>query len=103
MVDVQELMNENIKELMKEMTISIRYNIVDTMKTQTTKHSTNLTPMSPPEPITQSPHFTPPKSRTQTTSSMKLILKSPQMNGRHQHPQPKMTIKNNLRNYRRYV
>ena len=96
-------MNENIKELIKEMAISIRYNIVDTMNTQTTNNPTNLTPMSPPEPITQSPYSTSPKLRTQTTSSMKWILKSPQMNGRHQHPQPKMTIKKNLRNYRRYV
>ena len=31
-VDVQELMNENIKELMKEMAVSVRNNIVDTMK-----------------------------------------------------------------------
>ena len=53
MVDVQELMNENMKELMKEMAVSIRNTIVDTMKTQTVKNSTNLTPMSPPETITQ--------------------------------------------------
>ena len=33
MVDVQELMNENMKELMKEMAVSIRNNITDTMKT----------------------------------------------------------------------
>ena len=33
MVDVQELMNENMKELMKEMAVSIRKNITDTMKT----------------------------------------------------------------------
>ena len=36
MMDIQELMNENMKVLMKEMAVSIRNNIVDTMKTQTT-------------------------------------------------------------------
>ena len=49
MVDVQELMNENMKRLMKEMVVSIRNNIVDTMKTQTTtKTPTNISLMSPP-------------------------------------------------------
>ena len=56
MMDVQELMNENMKVLMKEMAVNIRHNIIDTMKTQTTiKETTNLTPISPTEPITQSP------------------------------------------------
>ena len=42
------------------MTVSIRQNIVDTMKIQTTiKEKTNLTPISPTEPITQSPQPTP--------------------------------------------
>ena len=60
MMDIQELMNENMKVIMKEMAVSIRHNIVDTMKTQTTiKETTNLTPISPTEPITQSPHPTP--------------------------------------------
>ena len=56
MIDVQELMKENMKVLIREMAISIRNNIVDTIKTQTTiKETTNLTPISPSEPITQSP------------------------------------------------
>ena len=61
MVDVQVLMNENMKEFMKELTVSIKNNIVDTMKTQTTINNlANLTPMSPLEPITQdSPQPTP--------------------------------------------
>ena len=59
-MDVQELMNENMKLLMKEMAVSIRNNIVDTMKTQRTiKETTNVTPISPTELITQSSHRTP--------------------------------------------
>ena len=61
MVEVEELMNENMKEFMKKMVVSIKNNIVDTMKTQTMINKiTNLTPISPPEPITQdSPQQTP--------------------------------------------
>ena len=59
MTDVQELMNGNMKELMKEMVAIIRHNIIDTMKTQITNNTTNLTPTTTPEPITQSPHPTP--------------------------------------------
>ena len=48
MMDVQKLMNKNMKVLMKEMTVSIRKSIVDTMKTYTTiKETTYLTPISP--------------------------------------------------------
>ena len=36
MIDVQEVMNENMKVLMIEMTVIIRNSIVNTMKTQTT-------------------------------------------------------------------
>ena len=61
MVDVQVLMNENMKEFMKELIVNIKNNIVDTMKTQTTINNlANLTPMSPLEPIIQdSPQSTP--------------------------------------------
>ena len=61
MVDVQVLMNENMKEFMKELIVNIKNNIVDTMKTQTTiDNLANLTPMSPLEPIIQdSPQSTP--------------------------------------------
>ena len=56
MMDVQEIMNENMKVLMKEMAVSIKQNIVDTMNIKTTiKGKTNLTPISPTAPITQSP------------------------------------------------
>ena len=48
-----------MKELMKEMVVSIRQNIIDAMKTQITNNITNLTPTTAPEPITQSPHPTP--------------------------------------------
>ena len=42
------------------MAVSIKNNIIDTMKTQTIiNNPTNLTPMPPPEPITQSPHLIP--------------------------------------------
>ena len=33
MVDVQELMNETMKEPMKKIAVSIKHNIVDRMKT----------------------------------------------------------------------
>ena len=36
MIDVQEVMNENMKVLMIEMTVIIRNSIFNTMKTQTT-------------------------------------------------------------------
>ena len=47
MMDVKEIMNENMKVLMKEMAVCIRQNIVDTMEIQTIiKEKTNLTPIS---------------------------------------------------------
>ena len=36
MVDVQELMNKNIKEFMKEIVVSIRNDIIDSIKTHST-------------------------------------------------------------------
>ena len=61
-VDVKEIMNENIKEFMKQMTVSMRSNIVESMNTEPMiNNQTNLSPMSQLEPITQdSPHLTPP-------------------------------------------
>ena len=59
MMNVQEIMNENMKVLMKEMAVSIKQNIVDTMNIQTTiKRQTNITPISPTAPTTQSPQPT---------------------------------------------
>ena len=47
MMDVKEIMNENMKVLMKEMAVCIRQNIVDTMEIQTIiKEKTILTPIS---------------------------------------------------------
>ena len=44
MMDVKEIMNENMKVLMKEIAVCIRQNIVDTMEIQTIiKEKTNLT------------------------------------------------------------
>ena len=62
---------------MKEMAISIRNNIVDTMKTQATNNPTNLTPMSPPEPITQSPYSTPQVEESKNIIDEMDIEKSP--------------------------
>ena len=63
MVDVQELMNENMKEFIKEMAVSIKNNIVDTMKTQKIiNNPTNLTPM-PPLNQSLNHHISYPKSR----------------------------------------
>ena len=61
MMDVKEPINETMKEFMKEMTVSIRSNIVESMNTQKMIHrQTNLALKSQPEPITQdSPHPTP--------------------------------------------
>lgn len=36
MVDVQELMNKNIKKFMKEIVVSIRNDIIDSIKTHST-------------------------------------------------------------------
>ena len=60
-VDFKEIMNENIKEFMKEMRVSMKINIVESMNTQTMiNNQTRITPMSQPEPITHdSPHPTP--------------------------------------------
>ena len=67
-----------MKILMKEMAVSIRNNIVDTMKTQTTiKETTNLTPISPTEPITQSPHPTPQVEKLNNLIGDMNIEKSP--------------------------
>ena len=62
MMNVKEPINETMKEFMKEMTVSIRSNIVESMNTQPMiNNQTNLSPMSQLEPITQdSPHLTPP-------------------------------------------
>ena len=59
--DVKDLTNENMTEFMKKIAVSIKRNIVESMKTQTgINNQTYLTPMSQPEPITQySPHPTP--------------------------------------------
>ena len=63
---------------MKEMAVSIRQNIVDTLKTQTTiKEKTNLTPISPTEPITQSPHPTPQVEKINNLTDDMEIEKSP--------------------------
>ena len=56
--DVKALMNDNMKQLMKEMVVSIRHNIIDAMKIQTSTSTANLTPTNSPEPITQSPNPT---------------------------------------------
>ena len=53
MADVKELTNEKMTEFMKKKAVSIKRNIVESMKTQTgINNQTNLTPMSQPEPIT---------------------------------------------------
>ena len=78
MMDVQEIMNKNMKVLMKEMSVSIRQNIVDTMKIQTTiKEKTNLTPISPIEPITQSSQPTPQVDEINNLTDDMDIEKSP--------------------------
>ena len=78
MMDIQEIMNENMKVPMKEMTVSIRKNIVDTMKIQTTiKEKTNLTPTPPKEPITQSPQPTPQVDETNNLTEDMDIENSP--------------------------
>ena len=62
MVDVKELTNENITEFMKKMAVSIKRNIVESMKTQTgINNQTNLTPMSQRKPITQTRYTQHPK------------------------------------------
>ena len=63
-IDVKELMNENIKEFIKEIAVSIKNNTVDTMETQKMINKiSNLTLMPPPEPITQDLPYSTPLSR----------------------------------------
>ena len=77
-MDVQEIMNKNMKVLMKEMAVSIRKNIVDTMNIQTTIiEKTNITPISPIEPITQSSQPTPQVDETNNLTEDMDIEKSP--------------------------
>ena len=93
MVDVKEIMNEDMKEFMKEMVVSINNNIVDTMETQTMINKiTNLTPMSPPKPITQdSPHPTPQVEELNDIIYEMDIEKSP---NRRKAPTPSNEIEN---------
>ena len=93
MIEVEELMNENMKEFMKEMVVSIKNNIVDTMKTQTMINKiTNLTPMSPPEPITQdSPQPTPQVEELNKLIDDMDIEKSP---NKRKAPTPSTEIEN---------
>ena len=55
MVDVKDLLNENMKEFMREMTASLS-NITSTMKdtinTKKSEEQVNITPNSQPELIT---------------------------------------------------
>ena len=64
MVDVKDLMNENMKDFMREMAVSISNDIKATMKesmkTTNNEQQISLTPNSQPELITQdTPHPSP--------------------------------------------
>lgn len=61
LMDVKHIMEENMKQLTKEMAVSIRRNVVDSMNIHKTLNiQTNLTPLSQPEPIIQNfPNPTP--------------------------------------------
>lgn len=54
MIDVKDLMNKNMIEFMKEMKVSLRSNVVESINTQHIINTQiNLTPMSQPELITK--------------------------------------------------
>ena len=102
MLDVQELMNENMKELMKEIVVIIRHNIIDTMKTQISNNTTNLTPTTTPEPITQSPHPTPQvENQHNITDEMDIEKnpnkrKAPTPSTENEHQEESKEIKDNI-------
>ena len=53
MVNVKELINKNMKKITKEIAVSIKSNMIESMNSQAViKINTNLTPTSQPEPIT---------------------------------------------------
>ena len=57
MVDVKDMMNKSMKEFMREITMSVRNDIKETLKdaitTKKEERKIALTPNSQPEPITQ--------------------------------------------------
>ena len=59
------------------MIVSIRHNIIDTLKTQTSNNTTNLTPTNLPEPITQPPHPTTQEDESNNITEEMDIEKTP--------------------------
>ena len=70
---------------MKEMVVSIKHNTIDTMNTQTSTSTTNLTPTNSPEPIIQSPNPTTQEDEPNNITEEIDIKKKHQIKEKHRH------------------
>ena len=98
MVDVKDMMDENMKEFMREIATSVRNDIKETLKdaiiTKGEESKVDLTPNSQPEPITQdTPQQTPRDEQLNNLIEEMKIGKKNLTRGNHQHYLKKLKTK----------